>query len=199
MAKLRKQFFDTNIFVIQPEKASSNKKNYWNVLNPGGVRLAIMHHTPDSLLVRFLRSIGFSAQYGTRILVEDPDGGPLMAFRKSFSLGLFSAAWQSIEGAKGVVKERKSQLSHHRYELCDASGKLLFILEGDWGSYSLQMKDASNNAIGKISRRSDEVTNRVVFPDQADYYVVHLYIDQPDRQKRGFLLGTAAAAALLLR
>ena len=66
-----------------------------------------------------------------------------------------------------------------------------------WRSYSLQMHDARGSTIGKISRKSEDI-NKVIFTEKSAFYVVHLYIPQPDAFRK-LLLGTAAAMALLLR
>lgn len=191
-------FYDTHPFVVQPEKASSGKANYWNILNPGGVKLAIMHHTPDPLPLKILRAMGVAANFGTLIRVEDTQGRPIMSFRKSFSFGMFKASVYDEAGELlGRVTEKKLGLQGRTYVLSDAQGKMQGSLAGDWRAYSLQMHDARGSTIGKISRKSEDI-NKVIFTEKSAFYVVHLYIPQPDGFRK-LLLGTAAAMALLLR
>lgn len=191
-------FHETNPFVVQPEKASSGLTHQWNILNPGGVKLARMHHAPDSLLVRALRSAGLAARYPARITIQDLQGRPLLSFRKNFTFGLFRAQVFDQHGFLGTVNEQKLGLEGRQYVLSDARGTIRGLLEGDWRSYSLQMKDAKGSILGKISRKSDHV-NKVIFSENSPFYVVHLYVDQEDQAWRRLLLGTAAAIALLLR
>ena len=199
MAKVSKQFYDTNIFVVQPQRGESKEsKRYWDILNPGGVELAKMYHKQESLWIRFLRKINFSAQYAADIVIEDLSGVPLLGFRKDFSFSYFKARAKDQECRLGTITEEKMGLSGRRYILRDPEGKLLGHLEGDWKAYSLQLKDARGANIGKISRKADGV-NPVVFTEKSAYYVIHLYIDQDDYRWRKFLLGTSAAVALLLR
>lgn len=192
------QFYDTHPFVVQPEKASSGKANYWNILNPGGVKLAVMHHSRDMLPIRLLRAAGLAAQFGTRIYLEDMQGRSLMEFHKGFTFGKFRATVKDESGLLGTVTERVMGLEGRQYVLADAQGVHRGQLEGDWRSYSLQMRDARGSILGKISRKSEHV-NKVIFTDKSSFYVVHLYIDQPDLAFRKLLLGSAAAIALLLR
>lgn len=191
-------FYDTHPFVVQPEKASSKMSNYWNILNPGGVKLALMHHTPDPLPLKLLRSLGVSANFGALIRVDDPQGRPIMSFRKSFSFGMFKATVHDESGILiGRIAEKKLGLQGRQYVLSDGHGKVLGELAGDWRAYSLQMHDARGSTIGKISRKSEDI-NKVIFTEKSAFYVVHLYIPQPDAFRK-LLLGTAAAMALLLR
>lgn len=191
-------FYEVNPFVVQPEKASSKVSNRWNILNPGGVKLAVMHHSPDSLPIRLMRASGLAAQYPTRILLQDTQGHPLMAFRKGFTFGLFRATVSDEHGLLGTVTEQRLGLEGRQYVLADASGKVRGQLEGDWRAYSLQMKDARGSVLGKISRKSEHV-NKVIFSEKSEYYVVHLYVDPEDQAFRRLLLGTCAAISLLLR
>lgn len=172
--------------------------NYWNILNPGGVKLSCMYHVNDSLLVRLLRKIGLAAQYGTRIVVLDQAGEPIMKMTKPFTFGLFSASVFDKDGLLGSVTEEKMGLEGRRYVLRDWAGVQRGQLEGDWRSYSLQMKDPRGATLGVISRKAEQV-NKVIFSEMSAYYVVHLYVDQEDRRWRKFLLTASAAIALLLR
>lgn len=191
-------FYDTHPFVVQPEKASSGMANYWNILNPGGVKLAIMHHNPDPLPLKVLRGMGVSANFGSLIRVEDTQGRPIMSFRKSFSFGMFKATvHDESDVLMGRIAEKKLGLQGRHYVLSDGQGKVLGELAGDWRAYSLQMHDARGSTIGKISRKSEDI-NKVIFTEKSSFYVVHLYIPQPDSFRK-LLLGTAAAMALLLR
>jgi len=191
-------FYDTNPFVVQPEKASSGLSNYWNILNPGGVKLAVMHHSRDSIPIRLMRAAGLAAHYPTRITIADLAGRPLFAFKKGFTFGLFRAQVADQTGLLGTISEQKLGLEGRQYVLTDAQGRQRGQLEGDWRAYSLQMKDSRGAVLGKISRKSEQV-NKVIFSEKSPYYVVHLYVDQPDEAWRRFLLGTSAAIALLLR
>jgi len=191
-------FYETNPFVVQPEKASSRLTNHWNILNPGGIKLARMLHAPDSLLVRTMRAVGLAAQYPARITIQDLQGKPLLSFRKNFTFGMFRARVYDQDGFLGTVTEQKLGLEGRQYVLRDARGTMRGLLEGDWRAYSLQMKDARGSILGKISRKADQV-NKVIFSDNSPFYVVHLYIDQEDQSWRRLLLGSAAAIALLLR
>ena len=191
-------FHETNPFVVQPEKASSGRTNQWNILNPGGIKLARMFHAPDSLLVRAMRGVGLAAQYPARITIQDLDGKPLLSLRKNFTFGMFRAWVYDQDGLLGTVTEQKLGLEGRQYILRDARGTTRGLLEGDWRAYSLQMKDARGSILGKISRKTDQV-NKVIFSDNSPFYVVHLYVDQENPAWRRLLLGTSAAMALLLR
>ena len=191
-------FYDTFPFVVQPEKESSGLENYWNILNPGGVKLAVMHHTRDPWPVRLLRAAGVQAQFGTRIAVEDLQGRLLLEFRKGFTLGRFRARVFDADGPLGTVTEQKLGLEGRQYVLTDREGRHRGTLEGDWRSYNLQMRDARGAILGRISRKSEEV-NKVIFSEKTSFYVVHLYVDQDEVAWRKLLLGASAAIALLLR
>jgi uncharacterized protein YxjI len=191
-------FYETNPFVVQPEKASSGMANYWNILNPGGVKLAVMHHSRDPIPIRLMRAAGLAARYPTRITIEDLQGRPIFTLRKGLTFGLFRARVADENGFLGTVSEQKMGLEGRQYVLTDAQGRQRGQLEGDWRAYSLQMKDSRGSVLGKISRKSEHV-NKVIFSEKSSFYVVHLYIDQQDQAWRRLLLGTSAAIALLLR
>ena len=195
---MAKPFYETNLFVVQPEKESSKKSNYWNILTAGGVRLAVMHHTPDSLPVKLCRKLGITATFGTKIMVEDTDGKPMLGFAKPFTFGMFKTEVRDTEGLLGRIEEEKVGLEGRSYVMYDAKGTPRGSLIGDWRSYSLQMRAAKGDVLGKISRKSDEL-NKVIFPEKSSFYVVHLYIDQNDKRWRKLLLSTCAAIGLLLR
>ncbi len=191
-------FYNLNKFVVQPEKASSKASNVWNITNSGGVKLATAAYVPENIFIRFLRMIGFEANYGARISILDNDGNPIMGITKPFSLGLFTARIKDTDGYMGTLKEEVQGLDGRRYVFYDNDGRVLGQLEGDWRSYSLQMKDPQTTALGKISRKSEGL-NKVIFDEGADYYVVDLYIDPKDTKWRKMLLGCAAAIDLILR
>ncbi|MGI5845307.1 MAG: hypothetical protein ACOX9B_14185 [Candidatus Xenobium sp.] len=191
-------FYETNPFVVQPEKESSGRTNQWNILNPGGIKLARIFHAPDSLLVRAMRGVGLVAQYPARITIQDMQEEPLLSFRKNFTFGMFRARVYDQGGLLGTVIEQKLGLEGRQYILQDAGGTMRGLLEGDWRAYNLQMKDARGSILGKISRKADHL-NKVIFSSDSPFYVVHLYVDQEDQAWRRLLLGTSAAIALLLR
>ena len=198
MIKRPAQFYNLNKFVIQPEKASSKAANVWNILNPGGVKLGTVAHTPDSLLVRFLRAIKFHANFGTKIAICDAEGNPIASITKPFSLGLFEARIKDVDGPLGTIKEIKQGLEGRRYVFYNIEGKELGCIEGDWRTERLQMKDPHTASLGKLTRRLEEL-NKAIFDEKSNYYVVDLYIDPKNVRWRKMLLCGAAAIDVLLR
>ncbi|MBQ7568708.1 hypothetical protein IJT17_07890 [bacterium] len=187
-----------NKFVIQPEKASSKASNVWNILTPGGVKLGTAAHVPDSIFVRCLRAIKFKANYGAKIAVCDADGNPILSITKDFSFGLFTARVKDVDGPVGTIKEEVLGLEGRRYVFHDMQGEELGCLEGDWRSYSLQIKEPRVASMGKLSRKAEGL-NPVIFDEKNKYYVVDLYINPKNARWRRMLLGCCAAIDILLR
>lgn len=194
---MAKEFWEYNKFIVQPEKESSKKKNYWNILNPGGNKLAGLYQKKESLLARFLRFIGVKMCYAADIVIEDPDGNPIVGLKKTSSFGAFEISGKDTKIRLGKVKETKAKLEANKYEFFSPNGTYLGALEGNWENLSLQMKDRNNASIGKVSTDPDRL-NPVIF-SQKNFYVVDLYIDQEEAPWRKFLLSTAAAMAAIMR
>lgn len=199
MIKRPTPFFKLNKFVIMPEKASSKAKNVWNILTTGGVKLGTAAFAPESLGVRFLRAIKFTANYGARIAVCNAEGQPIASIIKGFSLGLFTARLRDVDGPFGTLKEEKVGLDGRRYVIYDLKGEELGCLEGDWRSYSLQIKTPKVASMGKLSRKATEGLNPVIFDEKSGYYVVDLYINPKDERFRRMMLCCCAAVDILVR
>ena len=199
MIKRPARFYKLNKFVVMPEKASSKAKNVWNILNTGGVKMGTAAFAPESLWVRFLRAIKFKTNYGARIAVCDAEGNPIVTITKQFSFGLFTARLRDVDGPFGTMKEIRQGLEGRRYVIYDLQGKELGCLEGDWRSYSLQIKAPNVASMGKLSRKAAEGLNPAIFDEKSGYYVVDLYINPKDERWRRMLLCCCTAIDILVR
>lgn len=198
MIKRQPKFYHLNKFVVMPEKASSKANNVWNILNLGGVKMGTVAHVPDSIWVRFLRAIKFKANYATKIAVCDADDSPILSITKPFSLGTFTARVKDVDGIIGTIKEIKQGVEGRRYVIYNTDGQELGSLEGDWRSYSLQIKEPKVASMGKISRKAEGL-NKVIFDEKTGYYVIDLYINPKNARWRRALLCICACIDPLLR
>ncbi|HXE71094.1 MAG TPA: phospholipid scramblase-related protein [Candidatus Nitrosotenuis sp.] len=191
-------FYLQNLFVVQPFKASLKKRNYYNILNEGGVVLGHMFHRPDPLHITLLRLTGSHAVWPADITLTDRQGQPLVRLVKGFSFGQTLSA-RILDGGGnrlGSVCESRLGFEGRRYEIQDLRGRVVGALEGDWRAGNMQIKDGDGANIGKIGRKAEGI-NKVIFVE-SNYFVVHLYVDQAAEVRR-LLLGVAAAIELLLR
>lgn len=202
-------FFSHPIFIVMTEtrvkksrgRKSRRKPNVFEIVTPKGIKLAEMILRPPRFPFSFFRKIDLVLNYPFMVTIQDLQQRPLMLIGRSFNplAGGRIEVYDEKENPIGFY-DPPSRARRHKgrtLEVLDREGMHCGSICGNWETWNMQILDAKDTLIGRISKNTPDV-DPVIF-SETHYYLIRTYMEPEDDVCRRLLKGAALSIDLILR